>query len=78
MMKFEGGKKELKSITGTTLSILLIIFLLGYTALKIDNLIRRSQVDIISAVNEDYYSEDYRFGAKQGFNFAIGIVKLGG
>ena len=63
-MKFDGGKKELKSITGTTLSILLIIFLLGYTALKVDNLIRRNQVDIISAVNEDYYNEDYRFGAK--------------
>ena len=72
-MKFEGGKTQLKSITGTTLTILLIIILLGYTALKVDNLIKRSKVDIISAVNEDFYDENYRFGAKQGFNFAIGL-----
>ena len=56
-MKFEGGKKELKSITGAALSILLIIILLGYTGLKVDNLIRRSQIDIIEAINEDYYED---------------------
>ena len=70
-MKFEGGKKQLKSITGAALSILLIIVLLGYTALKVDNLMRRSQVSIISAVNEDFYEDTEQIGAKQGFNFAL-------
>ena len=46
-MKFEGGKKELKSKTGATLSILLILILLCYATLKVDNMIRKSQVDII-------------------------------
>ena len=72
-MKFEGGKKELKSITGATLSILLIIVLLSYTGLKVDNLLRRSQIDIISAVNEDFYENTEQIGAKQGFNFAVGL-----
>ena len=58
-MKFEGGKKQLKSITGATLSILLIIVLLGYTALKVDTLLRRNQISIISAVNEDFYEDTY-------------------
>ena len=73
-MKFEGGKKELKSITGAALSILLIIVLLGYTALKVDNLMRRSQVSIISAVNEDFYQDTEQIGAKQGFNFAVTLA----
>ena len=72
-MKFEGGKKELKSITGATLSILLIIVLLGYTALKVDNLLRRNQISIISAVNEDFYADTEQVGAKQGFNFAVSL-----
>ena len=72
-MKFEGGKKELKSITGATLSILLIIVLLGYTALKVDNLLRRNQISIISAVNEDFYEDTEQVGAKQGFNFAVAL-----
>ena len=62
-MKFEGGKTELKSMTGAILSILLIIILLSYTALKVDNLIRRRQVDIISAINEDFYEDDDQVGA---------------
>ena len=73
-MKFEGGKKELKSITGATLSILLIIILLGYTSLKVDNLLRRSQIDIIEAVNENFYEETKQIGAKQGFNFAVALT----
>ena len=75
-MKFEGGKKELRSITGATLSILLIIVLLGYVGLKVDTLIRRSQVDIISAVNEDFYDDQKTFSASQGFNFAVGLAGL--
>ena len=79
-MKFEGGKTELKSMTGAIFSILLIIILLGYTALKVDNLIRRSQVDIISAINEDFYKQDHQIGAMQGFNFAValGSIRNGG
>ena len=75
-MKFEGGKTELKSITGATLSILLIIVLLGYTGLKVDNLIRRSQIDIISAVNEDFYDDIQQIGTKQGFNFAVALTDV--
>ena len=74
-MKFEGGKKQLKSITGATLSILLIIVLLGYTALKVDTLLRRNQISIISAVNEDFYEDTYQVSAKQGFNFAVALSR---
>ena len=73
-MKFEGGKKQLKSITGATLSILLIIVLLGYTALKVDTLLRRNQISIISAVNEDFYEDTEQISAKQGFNFAVALL----
>ena len=63
-MKFEGGQKELKSVTGASLSVLLILILLCYASLKMDSLIRRSQVDIISAVNEDFYGDDEVVEAK--------------
>ena len=68
----------MKSITGATLSILLILVLLMYTGLKVDNLLRRSQVDIISAINEDFYEETHQVGAKQGFNFAVALGETGG
>ena len=77
IMKFD-GKKQLKSITGATLSILLLLVLLLYTALKVDNLLRKSQVDIISAINEEFYADDYQVGAKQGFNFAVALSDTGG
>ena len=40
-----------------------------------DNLIRKSQVDIIQAVNEDFYDDYETVEAKQGFRFALTLGK---
>ena len=38
-------------------------------------MIRKSQVDIIQAVNEDFYDDTEQVEAKQGFHFAISFGK---
>ena len=76
-MKFDGGKRSLHSFTGSILSILLFIILLTYTCFKIDTLVTKGKVDIVSAINENYYDEDFIFSAKQGFNIAVGVTDFG-
>ena len=73
-MKFSNGQEALTSVKGAILSIILWIILLGYLLLKVDTFMRRKQVDIISAVQEDFYDESHIVLAKQGFNFAVTLL----
>ena len=63
LMKFDGGRKKLQTCTGTFMSILMLIILVIYTMLKVDVLISKNQVDIISAINEDHFDENLTFSS---------------
>ena len=58
------------------MSILMLIILVIYMMLKVDVLISKNQVDIISAINEDHFDENLSFSSSQGLNFAFGDCDL--
>ena len=58
-MKLSNGQEALTSVKGAILSITLWVILVGYLLLKVDTFIRRKQIDIISAVHEDFYDESH-------------------
>ena len=63
LMKFDGGRKKLQTCTGSIMSILMLILLIIYTTLKVDVLLNKKQVDIISANNEEHFDEDKTFSS---------------
>ena len=62
-MKLDGksGAKSLPTCTGSLCSLLLFIILINYTILKMDVLLQKKDVDILSAVNENYHTDEYVF-----------------
>ena len=63
LMKFDGGRKKLQTCTGSIMSILMLILLIIYTILKVDVLLNKKQVDIISANNEEHFDENNTFSS---------------
>ena len=49
---------------GTLCSFVLIFVLIAYSYYKVDVMVGKMNIDIISAVNENYYDDSYIFGAK--------------
>ena len=76
LMKFDGGKKKLQTYTGVIMSVLMLVVLIAYSAIKVDILLSKKQVDIISAINEEYFDENLTFSSKQGLNFAFAVRGL--
>ena len=63
LMKFDGGRKKLQTCTGSIMSVLMLIILIIYCTLKVDVLLNKKQVDIISANNEEHFDEDNIFSS---------------
>ena len=72
-MNLDKGQSTLPSKTGTVNSFLLLIFLIIYTYYKFDIMQGKKDVDILSAVKENYFKPEYTFGSKQGFNIAVAV-----
>ena len=70
----KNGKKAQMSYAGSIFSLLLLGVTVAYSFLKINNLIEKKEVDIMSTVNQLRFSEDYIFSAEQGFNIAIAFT----
>ena len=51
-----------------------VLTILLYTGQKLEFLIYRKGVDIITNVVESHFDESYRFTAEEGFNIAIGFT----
>ena len=49
----------------------------SYAYLKIDQLIKKTSIDVLESVRENYISDDDVFGSSQGFNIAIGFTGWG-
>ena len=58
---------------GTVNSFLLLIVLIVYSYYKFDIMLGKKDVDILSAVKENYFKPDYTFGSKQGLNIAVAV-----
>jgi len=73
-MKLDDGILGLSTVMGLFFSLLLMIIFLLYTAIKLDTLITRKDVDILSTVNHSVYGPDFIFNASQGLNFAVAFT----
>ena len=73
-MKLDVTSTSVPSWMGVICSLLLIVIILGYSAQKIEILIKRRDVDIVSALHDSYfYTHEQPFTAEQGFNVAVAL-----
>ena len=68
------GSETLRTAWGAIFSILTFILGAAYVVQKFEIMMARKDVDIISAIQEDYISDGEEFSNKHGFNFAIGLT----
>ena len=73
-MKLDEGKGVLPSWMGALCSFMLLFVMLWYSYYKVDIMLEKKSVDILSAINENGIKNEYIFGAKQGFNIAVGVA----
>ena len=72
-MKFDGGKNKLQTCIGAIMSVLLLFVLIIYGGMKFNTLIQKQQVDIITAINEEYFDDNLNFTEKDGLSFAFAL-----
>ena len=72
-MKLEEGITSVPSKMGTFCSLLLMMTVLTFTYYKVDVLLGRKDVDVLSAVAENYFDSSDSFSGKQGLNVAVSL-----
>ena len=77
-MKLDAGVEALPSKAGFIFSLILLIVVTGYAVQKTDILINRKDIDIMSVIKKDYYSEDEQFQHSQGLEFAVALTAYDG
>ena len=73
-MNLGGGQEDKRSICGGLGSLVVFITMIFYAYTKADVLYTKRGVDILSAVNDSYFSPDYVFNHDNGLNFAVGFT----
>ena len=74
-MLIDDGRDGLPSKLGALFSILLLILMLIYTGYKISILQGKKDIDIVQAVKENHFDSSHVFGAEQGLNLAVAVIK---
>lgn len=70
-MKLDEGSDSIKSLMGSICSILLTVLMVTYGYQKMDVLVSRKDVDVLSTVNDLHFTDDDVFSAKNGFRVAV-------
>lgn len=73
-MKIDGGEVGIKSWMGSLCSIILATVMLAYMYQKMDVLIARKDVDVLSTINDQFYSDDFIFSYENGLNIAVAFT----
>ena len=73
-LQLDEGKQVLKSMIGSICTLIIFVIVLGYMYLKIDVLISKKDIDILSTVEEFHYDADYVFDYSKGFNLAVALT----
>ena len=73
-MQIDERRSALPSIMGSFCSILLLVVLFAYAGYKASILEGKKKVDIVQAVQENYFDDSYVFGAEQGLNIAVALT----
>ena len=73
-MRLDTGNESLKSIVGSFMSLILIGILLLFTYLKADVLINKKDVDVLSTINDNFYTPDDIINSENGFRVAAAFT----
>jgi len=73
-MRLDGPQSQVSTLLGTLCTLMLAIIVLAYAYQKMDVLMNRKSVDILSTVSELAFEETDLLTADHGLNFAIGFT----
>ena len=73
-MQIHGDADELPSIIGLFFTFVFGAVMLGYTILKFEILVNRTEADMMSTVREAYYDSDFVIDASQNLNIAVAFT----
>lgn len=73
-MKLDRSVMSLPTWMGAFCSLLTILVLAAFTALKIDVLLRKDDINVLVALREFFFQDDYVFNHQQGLNVAVAFV----
>ena len=65
----------MKSFVGSLCSLLLLVIIMGYAYTKLDVLLMRKDVDVISTVNDLHFDDSFIFKSENGFNVAEAFTR---
>ena len=60
------GNKTKPTFSGSIFTLIVLVMVLSYANLKVQNLIEKKEVDILSTIKEFHFEEFDEFTAKQG------------
>ena len=73
-MSLEDGKDQVNSYMGSICTLFLFMLICMYGYQKMDVLVAKKDVDMLSAVLDYYYDEDFTFNYNNGFNIAVAFT----
>ena len=73
-MRVEEGKDALPTKMGALCSILLTLILIVFAGYKVSILEGKKSIDIVQAIQENYFDDTHVFSNKQGFNIAVAVL----
>ena len=74
-MKLHDGKSAAPTWMGAICSIMLLLIVISYTYQKVDILINKKDVAILSSLYDSYFDSSDQFSSEQGFNLAVALQK---
>ena len=74
-MKLDAGKDDLRSIIGSLCSLILISVLCMFAVLKFEVLINKKDVDIMSTINDNFFTPDDQVTSANGINISAALTK---
>ena len=73
--KFAKGQEDIKSFCGSILSLIILALTILYAWMKVDILLNKKDVNILSTINDQFYSANDIFNfTEHGFNLAVAFT----
>lgn len=70
----DGGEKEARTWFGAVCSLFILSLVVVFTYIKVETLIGRKDVDILSTIKDYHFSDMDRFGYENGLNIAVAFT----
>lgn len=77
-LKMDNGKGAMKTHVGTICSIIWVTIIIVYGATKIDTLVNKKSISILTTYNDLYFKDSQSFDYDQGLNIAVAFTAYDG